>query len=861
MRFKKQKKICSALIITLTAAIVMPTGGAIVMPNTGQTPITAYADTGDPQSTLTPLAKATPGEEPPDEPAPTGDPNKAWIIEDFMGVADDDGSIEPQETGVPKLEKDNIIWLGIAFDNLEMFYPGLQMGISNMEIALNYDPKYIAPCSKAGKVFTDFSTAQDQEAFISDWLDYIAENNLKSGVTSADVQKWDADIYQFYEGSTPCTKVNLNKQATNNSEMTSDMQMMYLNIGRKPDIETADWRLKGLDASQNADTENEHTEPGRIEKKYMMMLPFKIMFNPETTPVDESKPYLKLSLGPQTFVMGFGDEGYSDTANDFAKITVPEVTDPNRYGAWENAEHTGGMRDGINLYTYLDFVKEINIFETTAIPDELLDISLGYELIPAADTPEGDDSEDSEEGEEPGVEDAPETEPTPQATFMPVTLNKEFDPPPDPPDGTNRHGTLSDPGYDKDRHTQGKTQTYYVEVPPEAEKLQLTLERSINDEFNTPEVWFSNDISDPYVDIYAQPELIDPINKVSMPIDAAMTDTGAYLYHNEDKDVLTLSDVDMTKNNGFCNVIKIIYKPPDQKKAIDYLIYIRKLVKPQINLNYGNSPFGLIMRDDENLPTPEDKEAAKEAFCVNNRFDDPGLTPKGGITNRTYNLYAWRQQTDAEHNMDRNDYALFTEYYRGFTDPGLTVTNSHNELQELSEENYVEREFEYYLLDRTQPTVAKMFQEAEGPKLYQDRLIGAEDEYKVTELLFQPVRTEILHIKYKYTDIMKTNEIVDGETVVHETPIEATADRPLIVIERVGDISVDTAVTAGDISLIKTMAKKPIPDEKLKGAEEAGAIFRYRVEDISNDLAVTAGDISLINTMGKKPLIEYYTKE
>lgn len=837
MRLKKQKKICLALIITLTAALIMPTGGAIIMPNTGQQPITAYADTGDPESTQMPQSTASPEEEPPDEPEPTGDPNKAWIIEDFMGVAGDDGSIEPQETGVPKLEKGNIIWIGIAFDNLEMFYPGLQMGISNMEIALNYDPKYIAPCSKAGKIFTDFNTAQDQETFIADWLDYIAENNLKTGVTAADVQKWDADVYQFYEGSTPCTKVNLNKYATNNSEMTTDMRMMYLNIGRKPDIETADWRLKDLDESQNADTENEHTEPGRIEKKYMMMLPFKIMIDPETTPVDETKPYLKLSLGPQTFVMGFGDDGYSDTANDFAKITVPGVINPNEYGAWENREHTGGVRDGINLYTYLDFVKEIDIFDTTAIPDELLDISLGYELIIE---PEGDEGDD---GDEPIIGDIlPEQ--TPQATFIPVMLHQEFD----PPDEENPHGKLYDPGYEKDRHTQGEEHIYYVEVPPEAEIVQLTLTRSTDEESNEPDVYFSNEISDP-ADVYFLPELVDQTREVSMLAGSQMLDDGSYIYNNEDKEVFKLSDVNMEENDGFNNVIKIVYRPPDQKKALNYYVFIRKLVLPQINLAYGNSPFGLIMRDDEKFPTETDKEIAKEAFCVNNRFQDEGLTPEGGEMNRTYNLYAWRQQTDAERNMDRNDYVLFAEYYRNFTDPGLTVTNSYNELQELSDENYVEREFEYYLLDKTQSTVANMFLEATGPELYQDKMTGAEDENVISELFLQSTRTEILHIKYKYTDITPAGEIV------------ATADRPFIVIERLGDISVDTAVNSGDISLIKTMAKKPIPDENLKGLEDAGAIFRYRVADVSNDTAVNAGDISLINTMAKKPIIEFYTKE
>lgn len=853
MRFKKQKKICSALIITLTAALVMPNGGAVIMPNTGQQPMTVYADTGDPpaESTIAPQESASP-EEPPDEPEPTvepeptGDPNKAWIIEDFMGVADDTGSIEPKETGVPKLEKDNIIWLGIAFDNLEMFYPGLQMGISNMELALNYDPKYIAPCSKSGKVFTDFSTAADQEQFISDWLDYIAEYNLKTGATAADVQKWDADVYQFYEGSTPCTKVNLNKQATNNDEMTADMQMMYLNIGRKSDVETADWRLKNLDASQNADTENEHTEPGRIEKKYMMMLPFKIMFNPETTPVDESKPYLKLSLGPQTFVMGFGDEGYSDTAKDFAKITVPDVHDPNLYGAWENAEHTGGMRAGINLQTYLDFVKEINIFETTAIPDELLDIMLGYELTLATAAPEGGDGG----GDDPGFEDVPTPDPNPQTTFVPVELHKEFTPPLDPlpetPTEDERYGVIFDPDYIKDEPPENPETsnrlTYYVELPPEAKQVQLTLERSVNDEPNTPDVWFSNDITDPYVDIY-MPNLTDPINQVSMPIDAAMTDTGTYLYHNEDKEVFTLSDVDMDKNDGFNNVIKITYKPPNSKKAVDYLIFIRKLVNPEIKLNYGNSPYGLIMRDDENLPEPEDKEAAKEAFCVNNRFDDPGLTPEGGITGRVYYTQAWLKSEDENINMDRNDYALFGRYYSDIKDPGFLLYNEYDELIELSEDNKVTRHIDYKVFDESIPVITDRFlQVTDGS--YDDTLTGKDGEF-VMPFAGRAIRPETLYIVYNYKK---------GE-------FDITAKRPLIIVQRIADINIDTAVGTADITAVKKKSTAAIPDENLQNAPGAGAVFKFRVEDVNNDLAIGTADVTAIKKRSTIPLIEYYITE
>ena len=56
-------------------------------------------------------------------------------------------------------------------------------------------------------------------------------------------------------------------------------------------------------------------------------------------------------------------------------------------------------------------------------------------------------------------------------------------------------------------------------------------------------------------------------------------------------------------------------------------IHVRQLLKPEIKLNYGNSPYGEIMRDNAIV----DKEAAKQYFRTNLKFAN-NMLPSGMST-------------------------------------------------------------------------------------------------------------------------------------------------------------------------------------------------------------------------------------
>ncbi len=148
---------------------------------------------------------------------------------------------------------------------------------------------------------------------------------------------------------------------------------------------------------------------------------------------------------------------------------------------------------------------------------------------------------------------------------------------------------------------------------------------------------------------------------------------------------VTLVDVDMTKNGGFNNTVTI------KVGETSYFVYIRKLVQPRIVLEYGNSPYGEIMKSDL-----EDKDAAKAQFNLNNRFT-AGYTPENVAPKAKTASFGYRSWVDVLQsstpteeqqaliadpnvNMDRNEYAIFIyDNTESFVDPGFTVTNSFGE--------------------------------------------------------------------------------------------------------------------------------------------------------------------------------------
>ena len=163
---------------------------------------------------------------------------------------------------------------------------------------------------------------------------------------------------------------------------------------------------------------------------------------------------------------------------------------------------------------------------------------------------------------------------------------------------------LQSEGFDSD------TTEYYLSVPNETEKLKLNITSS-----DAPTVK-ANGTS---------------VNATPGSNQIYVTDEFALAELN--KDTANGGEAD-----GFNNTVTV------EAGGTTYTIHIRRLLKPKIVLNPGNSPFGLIQQDDENFPTQADKDIAKQAFIdshATRKTYGTGKVPKNGQTKLTYNTHAW----------------------------------------------------------------------------------------------------------------------------------------------------------------------------------------------------------------------------
>ena len=137
------------------------------------------------------------------------------------------------------------------------------------------------------------------------------------------------------------------------------------------------------------------------------------------------------------------------------------------------------------------------------------------------------------------------------------------------------------------------------------------------------------------------------------------------------------------------NTITITTKAGTDNDAptLTYTFHVKQLVEAKITLNYGNSPYGEIMKDS----AITDKAKAKEEFDKSNKYAT-GYIPANAASkqNVSYPFRAWvdvkdldgitaaeqAKLVDPDINIDRNDYAIFIYNGRTFVDPGFTATDS-----------------------------------------------------------------------------------------------------------------------------------------------------------------------------------------
>ncbi|MGN0108329.1 MAG: InlB B-repeat-containing protein, partial [Hominilimicola sp.] len=122
-----------------------------------------------------------------------------------------------------------------------------------------------------------------------------------------------------------------------------------------------------------------------------------------------------------------------------------------------------------------------------------------------------------------------------------------------------------------------------------------------------------------------------------------------------DPDTFTSSNIDETtynkdSNTNSYNTVEVTVTAPDGTTTKTYTFNVLQYVLPEIKLNYGNSPAGLIRRDTTTFLNDSERDKAIDLFdksdVINKKYgtDDQGkaMVPIDGNADITYTSVAWQ---------------------------------------------------------------------------------------------------------------------------------------------------------------------------------------------------------------------------
>lgn len=335
---------------------------------------------------------------------------------------------------------------------------------------------------------------------------------------------------------------------------------------------------------------------------------------------------------------------------------------------------------------------------------------------------------------------------------------------------------------------KAETLDYYLSVPNETEKLKFKITSS------------------------ELPTVI--ANTASVAATLTSTDK---LYETDEFD---LAELDKTvEADGYNNTVTVT------AGDTTYTLHIRRLLKPKIVLNYGNSPYGEIMKAD-NI-AEEDKQAAKEAFNAGNKFTSVYLPT--GCTIKLYSPKAWGGSTESGINLDRDEYSIFIYNKKSFKDPGFVATNSLGEVVDAEE---ITRSISVKKMSSNSTSGMK------DSKVTDDivTVTNVASEYTFTELVTSSVRPGIYNMEYSFVDSL-TEETV-------------TQTRKVVLLWTLGDADLSTLRNAADASTITGYVKGS--SSPTSGVDTTSAnIYIYRILDVDRSGIVNAADASTVSAIVK----------
>lgn len=303
----------------------------------------------------------------------------------------------------------------------------------------------------------------------------------------------------------------------------------------------------------------------------------------------------------------------------------------------------------------------------------------------------------------------------------------------------------------------------------------------------------------------------------------------------------------------------------------DYYLEIHRAPREAVaDLDYGNSPYGMIMNDD----TITDKAGAKSSFVANQySFNGLSLVPAVVTRNRMASIHYWTEAWvapdaayepesqmgflynsvtgtwypdpsiyTASNNLDLNDYSFFAILGLPFEDPGLErALDSTGRPVDL---NSVTLSLEAYTLDTTANIPqAERFALPDDQTLWPDRTVTLElgpatipgAVQTIPASWGDPANPDGLNGRYLRPGRYKlTYSFPDyDQSQSYSKPLTVTRD--FVVLAPVGDVNADLTIVHrnGDEQLMKGRVTDPL-GYTAANYEYAG-IFKHRTCDVNND--------------------------
>ena len=346
---------------------------------------------------------------------------------------------------------------------------------------------------------------------------------------------------------------------------------------------------------------------------------------------------------------------------------------------------------------------------------------------------------------------------------------------------------------------KAETKTYYVSVPNETEQIRMDVSSS---------------------------------EKPTVTVNSASVNVTASDAKKYSSDLFDLAELDKTVNDGYNNTVTIT------AGGTTYTVYIRRLLKPKITLNYGNSPYGEIMKA-SNI-ADSDKQKAKDAFDANNKYDANYL-PNGKSTKVYYSSNAWGGSTDPKINLDRDETALFAFEYKGFEDPGFDAIDSLGNVVKKSD---VTRTISVCVLPALDMKVTII------PSMFNTYSVDGDETHDVFTNAnltgsSKAIQPDIYKLEYSYTD-NNLNEVV-------------TETRNVVILPALGDVNLDNQISVGDMVPIKNYTANVFSAVDSTVKKETYNLVVYRVMDTNFDATISVGDmVPIKNSTANIKLDSYY---